>query len=58
MKASIATNTLYPAVDYKALHSAMCRLIATEPKDRETALKWLVGTGMHGKDGKLKKQFR
>ena len=58
MKITIDTATLYPAVDYKARLAAINKMIESEPKTRENALRWLVGTGMYTKTGKLKKQFR
>jgi Asp-tRNA(Asn)/Glu-tRNA(Gln) amidotransferase B subunit len=58
MKATIDTNAIYPAVDYKAIAAEMKKFIEQQPKTRENALRWLVGTGMYTKTGKLKKQFR
>ncbi len=58
MKITIDTTALYPAVDYKALAAEMKQFIAKQPKTRENALRWLVGTGMYTKTGKLKKKFR
>lgn len=58
MKVTINTAALYPAVDYKRAVAAINKMIAKEPKTRETALRWAIGTGMYTKTGKLKKQFR
>jgi hypothetical protein len=58
MKITIDTSVLYPAVDYKALAQEMKAFIAKQPKTRENALRWAIGTGMYTKTGKLKKQFR
>ena len=38
--------------------AAMKRVSASAKKDRAYSLKLLIGTGMHTKTGKLKKQFR
>ena len=57
MKATFDTSILYPAVDYKALGTAIDKVIA-KPKTRENALRALIATGMYTKSGKLKKQFR
>ena len=58
MKVKFNDIFLMGRVDYKKEVADMKRAIAKLPKDRETALKMLVATGMHTKTGRLKKQFR
>ena len=58
MKATLDSSPLFRTVDYKRALAAIKRTIANAPKDRETAIKVLMATGMHTKTGQLKKRFR
>ena len=58
MKATLTFGPLLQTFDYEKALASMQRAIAKEPKDRESAIKALMATGMHTKTGQLKKKFR